>query len=59
MTLEQQIEQLKKDLTGNLMHDIDTQGKIYELKKEIAAQEGITVDIYDSNNNEQCDSCGS
>lgn len=59
MTLEQQIEQLKKDLTGNLMHDIDTQGKIYELKKEIAAKQGITVDIYDSNNNEQCDSCGS
>ena len=59
MTLEQQIEQLKKDLTGNLMQDIDTQGKIYELKKEIAAEQGITVDIYDSNNNEQCDSCGS
>lgn len=59
MTLEQQIEQLKKDLTGNLMQDIDTQGKIYELKKQIAAQEDITVDIYDSNNNEQCDSCGS
>lgn len=42
MTLEQQIEQLKKDLTGNLMQDIDTQGKIYELKKQIAKQQGIT-----------------
>ena len=57
MTLEEQIELLKKDLTGNLYNDMETQGKIYELKKQIAAKQGITIDQYDSNNNEQCDSC--
>ena len=34
-TIEQQIAELKSQLTGDLFSDIETQQKIYELKKQL------------------------
>jgi hypothetical protein len=34
-TIEQQITALKSQLTGDLFSDIETQQKIYELKKQL------------------------
>ncbi|MEY4286511.1 MAG: hypothetical protein RL511_588 [Bacteroidota bacterium] len=34
-TIEQQISALKSQLTGDLFSDIETQQKIYELKKQL------------------------
>ena len=59
MTLEEQIQELKKTLTGDLMNDCETHNEIYKLKQQIAIANGITVEQYDSENNEQCEACGS
>ena len=59
MTLEEQIQELKKTLTGNLIEDCETQSKIYNLKKQIAFEQGISIEVYESNNEDDCLNCGS
>ncbi len=53
-----EIEQLKTQLTGNLLDDGDTQQKIYELKKRLkpAIEEQPETDDFDD---EGCLYCGS
>ncbi len=53
-----EIEQLKTQLTGNLLDDGDTQQKIYELKKQLKPEieeQPATDDLDD----EGCLYCGS
>ncbi|MGM0480151.1 MAG: hypothetical protein ACQERC_13090 [Bacteroidota bacterium] len=53
-----EIEQLKTQLTGNLLEDGDTQQKIYELKKQLKPEieEQPAADDFDD---EGCLYCGS
>lgn len=55
-TIEQQITALKSQLTGDLFSDIETQQKIYELKKQLnpAIEHAPEQDDDDG-----CLSCGS
>lgn len=57
--LKDLIDKLKADLTGNLLEDCEIQAEIYELKKELSALKGITIEQYEDDNREDCIFCGS
>lgn len=57
--LKAKIAELRATLTGDLFGDMETQQEIYELKKQISALQGITIDEYDANDDYVCDNCGS
>jgi hypothetical protein len=59
MTTTEKIKELQSKLTGNLLEDCEVQAKIYELKKEIAKEQGITIEQYEDNDQEECLYCGS
>ncbi|MEN9699677.1 MAG: hypothetical protein RLZZ301_875 [Bacteroidota bacterium] len=55
-TIEQQISTLKAQLTGDLFSDIETQQKIYELKKQLNPQIELSPEQDDDDG---CLYCGS
>lgn len=57
--LKDLIDKLRAELTGNLLEDCEVQAEIYELKKEIAKEQGITIEQYEDNDQEECLYCGS
>ncbi len=57
--LAERIAALRETLTGDLFGDMETQQQIYELKKELSALKGITIDEYDANDDYACENCGS
>ena len=57
--LKSKIDQLRSTLTGDLFGDMETQQEIYELKKQVSALQGITIDEYDANDDYVCENCGS
>jgi hypothetical protein len=59
MTTTEKIKELQSKLTGNLLEDCEVQAEIYELKKEIAKEQGITIEQYEDNDQEECLYCGS
>jgi hypothetical protein len=59
MTTTEKIKELQSKLTGNLLEDCEIQAEIYELKKEIAKEQGITIEQYEDNDQEECLYCGS
>lgn len=58
ITIEQQIEELKAKLTGNIFEDGETQQKIYELKKELNPAIVDNPEL-DDDDLEECLYCGS
>lgn len=52
------IDKLRAELTGNLLEDCDIQAEIYELKKEIATLQGLTIEQVEEDD-EGCLYCGS
>jgi len=54
--IEQQIAALKSQLTGDLFSDIETQQKIYELKKQLNPQ---IERAPEQDNDDGCLYCGS
>ena len=59
MTTTEKIKELQSKLTGNLLEDCEVKAEIYELKKEIAKEQGITIEQYEDNDQEECLYCGS
>lgn len=59
MTTTEKIKELQSKLTGNLLEDCEVQAEMYELKKEIAKEQGITIEQYEDNDQEECLYCGS
>lgn len=57
--LKNLIDKLRAELSGNLLEDCDVQAEIYELKKELSALKGITIDQFEDNDQEECLYCGS
>ena len=57
ITIEQQIEELKAKLTGNLFEDGETQQKIYDLKKQLNPEIVDNPELDDDL--EECQACGS
>lgn len=57
--LKSKIDELRSTLTGDLFGDMETQQEIYELKKQVSALQGITIDEYDANDDYVCENCGS
>jgi hypothetical protein len=57
--LKDLIDKLRAELSGNLLEDCEVQAEIYELKKEIAKEQGITIEQYEDNDQEECLYCGS
>ena len=57
--LKDLIDKLRAKLTGNLLEDCEVQAEIYELKKELSALQGITIEQYEDNDLEDCIYCGS
>lgn len=57
--LKDLIDKLRAELTGNLLEDCEIQAEIYELKKELSALQGITIEQYEEDNREECLYCGS
>lgn len=57
--LKQKIDELRSTLTGELFADMETQQEIYELKKQLSALQGITIEEYEANDDSECLSCGS
>ena len=57
--LKDLIDKLRAELTGNLLEDCEVQAEIYELKKEIAMLQGVTIEQYESNDDYACENCGS
>ncbi|CAB4153277.1 hypothetical protein UFOVP603_60 [uncultured Caudovirales phage] len=57
--LKNLIDKLRAELTGNLLEDCEVQAEIYELKKELSALQGITIEQYEDDNLEDCLYCGS
>ena len=55
--LKQKIDELRSTLTGNLLLDCDIQAEIYELKKQLSALQGITIEEYEANDDEGCIYC--
>lgn len=51
-----QIAELKTQLTGDLFQDLETQQKIYELKKQLNPE---IVDYPELDEDDECLSCGS
>lgn len=54
--IKAEIAQLKSQLTGNLFDDIETQQKIYELKKQLNPE---IVEHPELDDDDECLSCGS
>lgn len=57
--LNNKIAELRATLTGNLFSDMETQQEIYELKKELSALQGITIEEFEANDDYICENCGS
>lgn len=57
--LKLKIDEFRSTLTGDLFADMETQQEIYELKKQLSALQGITIDEYDANDDYVCENCGS
>lgn len=57
--LKKKIDELRGTLTGDLFADMETQQEIYELKKQLSALQGITIEEYDANDDYVCENCGS
>lgn len=57
--LKLKIDELRSTLTGDLFADMETQQEIYNLKKELAKEQGITIEQYEDNDQEECLYCGS
>jgi len=57
--LKLKIDELRAILTGNLFEDMQTQQTIYELKKELSALQGVTIEEYEANDDYICENCGS
>ena len=57
--LKDLIDKLRAELTGNLLEDCEVQAEIYELKKELSALQGITIEQYEDNDDYICENCGS
>jgi hypothetical protein len=57
--LKDLIDKLRAELTGNLLEDCEVQAEIYNLKKELSALQGITIEQYEDNDKEECLACGS
>lgn len=57
--LKLKIDELRSTLTGDLFADMETQQEIYNIKKELAKIQGITIEQYEDNNQEECLYCGS
>jgi hypothetical protein len=59
MTATEKIKELQSQLTGDLMNDCGTHNEIYKLKIELAKEQGITIEQYEDNDQEECLACGS
>ncbi len=57
--LKTKIDELRATLTGNLFEDMETQQEIYEIKKELSALQGVTIEEYEANDDYICENCGS
>ena len=57
--LKLKIDELRSTLTGDLFADMETQQEIYELKKQLSALQGITIEEYEANDDYACENCGS
>lgn len=57
--LKQKIDELRSTLTGDLFADMETQQEIYDLKKQLSALQGITIEEYEANDDYACENCGS
>ena len=57
--LKDLIDKLRAELTGNLLEDCEIQAEIYEMKKELSALQGITIEQYEDNDDYICENCGS
>lgn len=57
--LKDLIDKLRAELTGNLLEDCEVQAEIYHFKKELAKEQGITIEQYEDNDQEECLYCGS
>lgn len=57
--LKDLIDKLRAELTGNLLEDCEVQADIYQLKKELSALQGITIDQVDEQDDYICQNCGS
>jgi hypothetical protein len=57
--LKDLIDKLRAELTGNLLEDCEVQAEIYNLKNELSALQGITIEQYEDNDKEECLACGS
>ena len=57
--LKQRIDELRSTLTGDLFADMETQQEIYNIKKELAKEQGITIEQYEANDDYACENCGS
>ena len=55
--LKTKIDELRSTLTGDLFADMETQQEIYELKKQLSALQGITIEEYEANDDEGCIYC--
>lgn len=55
--LKDLIDKLRAELKGNLLEDCEVQAEIYELKKELSALQGITIEQYESNDDYICENC--
>ncbi len=51
------IAELRATLTGDLFGDMETQQEIYELKKELSALQGVTIEEYEANDDYICENC--
>jgi len=58
MEIEEQIEQLKAKLTGNIFEDGELMQKIYELKKQLNPEIESNPEL-DDDDLEECLYCGS
>lgn len=55
--LKKKIDELRATLTGDLFTDLETQQQIYEVKKQLSALQGVTIDEYDANDDYVCENC--
>lgn len=55
--LKTKIAELRATLTGDLFGDMQTQQDIYELKKELSALQGVTIEEYEANDDYICENC--
>ena len=53
--MKEEIEELKKQLTGDLMQDLEIQQKIYEIKKKLNPE---IVERPELDEDDECLSCG-